>query len=251
MSRIGRFIAGLCTAAGLFLLASTIAAAAADELTGRVVAVADGDTFTLLTANKEQIRVRLTEIDAPESDQPWGRRAKEALSSLVSSETARVVTAGRDQYGRTLGRVYVAGKDVNAEMLRNGSAWAYGQYLTDTTLLAIQKQAQSAHRGLWSLSMQDRVPPWDWRHDGPRKGVSYSVDLPQAAIRSAALRRAPPRDPPDYSIAPSQVADQQCNGKRFCRQMTSCAEARFYFKVCQVHSLDGDNDGIPCEIMCR
>jgi len=248
MSRIKRLVARLCTAAGLLLLASTIAAAAAPELTGRVVAVADGDTFTLLTDNKEQIRVRLTEIDAPESDQPWGQRAKQALSSLVLSQAVRVVTAGRDQYGRTLGRVYVAGQDVNAEMLRTGSAWAYGQYLTDTSLLGIQEQAQIDHRGLWSLSMQDRVPPWEWRHDGPRKGVTYTVDLPQAAHP---LRRDPPRAPPDYSIAPSQVADQQCNGKRFCRQMTSCAEARFYFKVCQVHSLDGDNDGIPCENLCR
>src|SRR5712675_1238258 len=218
MSRIGRFVARLCTAAGLFLLASTIAAAAAPELNGRVVAVADGDTFTLLTDNKEQIRVRLTEIDAPESDQPWGQRAKQALSSLVLSQAVRVVTAGRDQYGRTLGRVFVAGQDVNAEMLRTGSAWAYGQYLTDTSLLGIQEQAQIDHRGLWSLSMQDRVPPWEWRHDGPRKGITYTVDLPQAAHP---LRRDPPRDRPDYSIAPSQVADQQCNGKRFCRQMTS------------------------------
>ncbi|MEA2824896.1 MAG: hypothetical protein QOF03_1378 [Alphaproteobacteria bacterium] len=243
MTTIGRHIGGLCAAAGLFLLAGTITAVSAPELTGRVVAVADGDTFTLLTDNKEQIRVRLTEIDAPESDQPWGQRAKEALSSLVLSQAVRVVTAGRDQYGRTLGRVYVAGQDVNAEMLRTGSAWAYGQYLTDTSLLGVQKQAQVAHRGLWSLSMQDRVPPWDWRHDGPRKGVTYTVDLPRSAH--------PSRDPPDYSVAPSQLADRQCNGKRFCRQMTSCAEALFYFKVCQVHSLDGDNDGIPCEIMCR
>ena len=248
MTRVGRHITRLCTVAGLLLLASMIAVAAAAELAGRVVAVADGDTFTMLTDNKEQIRVRLAEIDAPESDQPWGQRAKEALSSLVSSQAVRVVTVGLDQYGRTLGRVYVGGKDVNAEMLRTGSAWAYGQYLTDKSLLEIQKQAQVAHRGLWSLAMQDRVPPWDWRHDGPRKGVTYTVDLPQAVHP---LRRDPPRDPPDYSTAPSPVVDRQCNGKRFCRQMTSCAEAFFYFKVCQVRSLDGDNDGIPCEIMCR
>jgi endonuclease YncB( thermonuclease family) len=235
MSGIGRYAARLCTAVGLFLLASTIAVASAAELTGRVVAVADGDTFTLLTDNKEEIRVRLTEIDAPEKDQPWGERAKEALSSLVSSQTVRVVTAGQDQYGRTLGRVYVAGKDVNAEMLRTGSAWAYSQYLTDTSLLGIQNQAQIDHRGLWSLSMQDRVPPWDWRHDGSRKAVTYAIDAP---------RRSP-------NARVSTVVDQQCNGKRFCRQMTSCAEARFYLNVCRVQSLDGDSDGTPCENLCR
>jgi endonuclease YncB( thermonuclease family) len=203
-------------------------------LTGRVVAVADGDTFTLLTDNKERIRVRLTEIDAPESDQPWGQRAKQALSSLVSSEAVRVVTAGKDQYGRTLGRVYVAGKDVNAQMLRTGSAWAYSQYLTDRSLLGIQKQAQIAHRGLWSLSMQDRVPPWDWRHGG-RNEVTYAIDAPHV--------------PPNGRV--STVVDQRCNGKRFCRQMSSCAEARFYLKVCRVQSLDGDSDGTPCENLCQ
>src|SRR4051794_8087798 len=101
------------------------------EMTGRVVGITDGDTITVLKDANEQVRVRLTEIDAPEKGQPWGARAKDALSALVFSQTVRVVDSGKDQYGRTLGRVYVGTKDVNAEMVRSGSAWAYRQYLTD------------------------------------------------------------------------------------------------------------------------
>jgi len=202
-----------------------IAVANASELIGRVVGVTDGDTLTVLTDAKEQVRVRLTEIDAPESNQPWGQRAKQELSSLVFSETVHVIYAGKDQYGRTLGRVYVGGRDVNAEMVRTGSAWAYRQYLTDRSFLSLEEEARAAKRGLWSMSAQQTVAPWEWRNGGRQNA-------------------------PAASVAPMQ-SDQQCGAKRVCRQMTSCAEARFYLNVCGVRSLDGDHDGIPCENFCR
>ena len=59
------------------------APAMSSELQGRVVAIADGDTFMLLTTDKQQIRIRLAEIDTPESGQPYGNRAKQALSQPV------------------------------------------------------------------------------------------------------------------------------------------------------------------------
>jgi len=64
--------------------------AMSSELQGRVVSIADGDTFTLLTADKQQIRIRLAEIDTPESGQPYGNRAKQALSQLVFGKDVRV-----------------------------------------------------------------------------------------------------------------------------------------------------------------
>ena len=41
-----------------------------------------------------------------------------------------------------------------------------------------------------------------------------------------------------------------CGGKRYCRQMRDCAEARHYFEDCGLLRLDGDHDGIPCETLC-
>jgi endonuclease YncB( thermonuclease family) len=215
--------ARLCAAglAGL-LLAHTIASANAGELNGRVIALADGDTLTLLGADKKEVRVRLEGIDAPETGQAWGMRAKEMLAGLVLSKTVRIVTSGRDDYGRTLGRVYAGGIYVNAEMVRTGSAWAYRQYLTDASLLKVEQQARNAKRGLWSLSFDETMPPWEWRHG--------------AAVSTRVV--GPP-------------ARGQCAPKRYCREMSSCAEARFYLNVCGVRSLDGDHDGTPCETLCR
>ena len=198
MTKTRRHVARAYTAAVLFFFAGMIGVASAAELSGRVVAVADGDTFTLLTDTKEQIRVRLLEIDAPESAQPWGRQAKDALSALVFQQQVRVVSTGLDQYGRTLGRVYVAGKDVNAEMLRTGSAWAYRQYLTDASLIGIEGEARAAKRGLWSLSMQDTESPWECvvMRGRPRWSIP-STRRPRSRHRVVMRRRArrplPPR----------------------------------------------------------
>ena len=66
-------------------------ASLAADLTGKVVSIADGDTFTLLTPQKEQVKIRLAEIDAPESGQPYGNRSKQALSEMVLGKEVRVV----------------------------------------------------------------------------------------------------------------------------------------------------------------
>ena len=57
--------------------------ASAETLPGRVVGVADGDTITVLGANREQHKIRLGAIDAPKKAQPFGQRSKESLSALV------------------------------------------------------------------------------------------------------------------------------------------------------------------------
>lgn len=76
------------------LLALTVQA---EPLTGRVVGVADGDTFTLLAAGNQQVKVRLARIDAPESSQPYGQKAKQALSALAFGQEARIESSGPDR----------------------------------------------------------------------------------------------------------------------------------------------------------
>ncbi|HWX50526.1 MAG TPA: thermonuclease family protein [Roseomonas sp.] len=68
-----------------------------------------------------------------------------------------------DRYGRTVGRVWVGGTDVNAEMVRRGAAWVHRRYSRDPALLVLEQEAQQARRGLWALPEAERVPPWDWR----------------------------------------------------------------------------------------
>lgn len=151
------------------LIGAGCSATTATDLSGRVVKVADGDTFSLRAGDGTLVRVRLAEIDAPEQDQPYGRRSRQALAALVSGENVRIVVQDTDSYGRTVGRPYVGDIDVCAEMVRTGSAWAYKKHLTDRALLTFEEDARDARRGLWSLPEAERVPPWQWRWQDRQK----------------------------------------------------------------------------------
>lgn len=146
-------------AAGLALAASCSASA---DFSGKVVAVSDGDTITVLRLRK-QVKVRLVEIDAPERAQPYGNRSKQALAGLVRGQEVRVVEQGKDRYQRTLGRVYRGDLDINAEQVRQGMAWVFRRYATDDSLYPIEAEARERRRGLWRDDAP--VPPWEWRQD--------------------------------------------------------------------------------------
>jgi|GEM_PF-621471 len=162
-SRICREAARLCRGSLVFLagiLLAVSASAVATEMTGRVVSVADSDTLTVLH-DRKPVRVRLTEIDAPERGQPFGRRSTQSLRGMCANTVARVQIAGTDRYQRTLGRVWCGGLDTSAEQVRRGMAWVYDQYVTDQDLYAVQKTARLTGRGLWAEPAP--VPPWLWR----------------------------------------------------------------------------------------
>lgn len=136
------------------------AAVWADPLVGQVISISDGDTITVLV-NREQVKVRLVEIDAPEKVQAFGNRSKQSLSDMCFDKEAQVQDKGKDRYGRTLGRVYCNGTDANAEQIRQGMAWVYDKYVTDHSLYRLQDEARAAKRGLWADP--NPVPPWEWR----------------------------------------------------------------------------------------
>src|SRR5687767_14175025 len=108
------------------------------DFTGQVVKVSDGDTLTVLVA-KQQIRVRLESIDAPESKQPFGRRSQQSLAGLCVAKTASVKDTGKDRYGRTIGWVVCDGVDANSEQVRRGMAWVSVKYAAaDSRLYSIE-----------------------------------------------------------------------------------------------------------------
>ena len=89
---------GRISAVSLIVLSALLASTAcADTLTGRVAGVADGDTITLLDADRQQHKIRLQGIDAPERAQPYGQRSKESLSRLVFNKEVRVDWTKRDR----------------------------------------------------------------------------------------------------------------------------------------------------------
>lgn len=206
--------------------------ASAESIDCRVIGIADGDTFSCLVANRDQVRVRLAEIDAPESGQPYGSHARQALSGFIFGKDVTLIVQDRDRYGRTVARVMVANVDVNSEMVRSGAAWAYREYLKDRTLLNLEAVAKEFKRGLWSLPKAEQKAPWEWRK-------TKSSVLSQQAT----------------SIQPVPTANSSggftCSVIKSCRQMSGCAEARFQLQQCRNPRIDGDRDGIPCEAICR
>lgn len=141
----------------------------ADELRGRVVAIADGDTLTLLDAGKKQYSIRLNGIDAPETGQAFSQVAKANLSTLVFGHDVVVVWSKVDDYGRLVGTVLRGTLNANLEQLRAGLAWYFRRYEADVApenrplYAAAEAEAKSARRGLW----QDATPtaPWTFRGD--------------------------------------------------------------------------------------
>lgn len=113
---------GIITAILLSLVFSVLASA--ETLTGKVVHIADGDTFTLLVG-KKQHRIRLHGIDAPETKggQPYSQKSKDYLASMIVVRTVTVDVRDTDRYGRYIGVVSTSSvKDVKLEMLKAGMA---------------------------------------------------------------------------------------------------------------------------------
>lgn len=77
----------------------------AKELIGQVVKVIDGDTIIILDANKEQLKIRLSGIDAPEKNQAFGNVSKQSLSEMVVGRQVKVAYNKRGRYGRIIGKV--------------------------------------------------------------------------------------------------------------------------------------------------
>ena len=140
------------------LLLTLIPPTSALALIVKVVSIHDGDTITVLSG-KEQTKVRLYGIDAPEKKQDYGQRSKQFLASLVAGQVVEVEPKGKDRYKRTLGIIHFKGQDINAQMVSNGYAWAYVKY--SRIYVDQEKLARENKRGLWQSS--NPTPPWEWR----------------------------------------------------------------------------------------
>lgn len=156
--------------------------ASASTLVGKVVGVTDGDTVTVLDEQRQQHKIRLAGIDAPEKRQAFGQRSKEALSDTLFGKTVSVEWDKRDRYGRIVGKIVVDARDVNLGQVKAGLAWWYQKYSAEQSVAdrKLYEQAEVDARwkrlGLWSEP--DPTPPWDWR----KFKVSSKAELDSSAM---------------------------------------------------------------------
>ncbi|MGB0587873.1 MAG: thermonuclease family protein [Limisphaerales bacterium] len=163
----------LLTALSLLITCSAFAF----EFNGKVIAVADGDTVTVLYNGNQQHKIRLLHIDCPESTQPFGTKAKTTLSGKIFGKTVTVKWTEMDKYKRILGDIYFGKRWINQEMVQEGMAWHYKFFSKDATIAAAETKAKASKLGVWSQA--NPVAPWDFRRGGgasnrgpPEKGTA-------------------------------------------------------------------------------
>lgn len=142
----------------------------------KVVGIADGDTLTLLV-DRQPLKIRLANVDAPEKAQAFGQRSKQSLSELCWGKDATYSAQTRDRYGRTVAVVRCNGVEANRAQVERGMVWVYEQYNRDRNLPALQAAARNAHRGLWAE--KSPLPPWTFRHGG---GVSKIQNISDCQV---------------------------------------------------------------------
>ena len=134
----------------------------AEEFSGSVIGVIDGDTIEVLNGHHAE-RIRLRGIDCPEKGQTYGQKAKQAASALAFGKDVTIQTHGYDKYTRTLGDVLLPdGMNLNQELVKQGWCWWYRKYAPrDTVLEGLEHEARAGRKGLWADPQP--VPPWEWR----------------------------------------------------------------------------------------
>lgn len=150
----------------ILLLFPVILLSSKNDIQGKVVKVADGDTITILDSENKQIKIRLYGIDAPEKTQDFGKVSREYLAELVAGKTVNVTVLDTDRYGRSVGRIKVDDKEVAEEMLKSGLAWLYTAYCKIPECerwKELETRAKTAKIGLWSNPTAQE--PWKWRKE--------------------------------------------------------------------------------------
>ena len=146
----------------LFFIVSL--SAFAEDFSGQVVGIIDGDTIEVMHLGKAE-RVRLHGVDCPEMGQPFGERARKYTSTHTLRKNVTVIVSDTDKDGQTVGQVILPDmSNLNIVMISAGLAWWHETYAPeDKILMDVQKSAKAAKRGLWTDP--DPVPPWEWKKE--------------------------------------------------------------------------------------
>lgn len=134
-----------------------------EEFEGRVVSVSDGDTISVMKSGSA-VKIRLNGIDAPESSQAFGQKAKQFTSDACFGLSVKVLVRDTDWYGRLVADIVLpTGQILNQMLVASGFAWHYTQYSQDPVLTQLEILAKKARNGLWSDP--DPVAPWLFRRE--------------------------------------------------------------------------------------
>ncbi|MBD2232913.1 thermonuclease family protein [Phormidium tenue] len=217
---------------------NTHQAAAKTLPTATVVSTGDGDTLRV-QGQDGPVTIRLACVDAPESNQAFGPEATLRLQQLVSTgQPVEVRAIERDRYGRTVAEIYSGGQSVGLQLVREGYAVVYEQYISGCAATAddyrqAESAARNARRNFWS--QPNPTLPWDFRRGG-------SSPTPTAPPPIATPSPVTP-SPTTGSLPACVSSDCDCGDFATWEQ----AQAVLNASPGDPHGLDGDSDGVACE----
>lgn len=147
---------------GLFFWTCSAALFAADL--PEIVTFYDGDTVKIRDAS-DTYKLRITDIDAPERNQQYGKTARRALIKLCKNADIQLQLTGIDRYQRKLGKMSCNQQDVSSFMVKDGHAWFNARYSNNGMLAQAEQSARAQGLGLWKN--KHPTPPWQWRKNHP------------------------------------------------------------------------------------
>lgn len=213
----------------LFLAFIPTLSVAAENISGTVISVSDGDTIRVKTSTVIKT-IRLACIDAPEtSQQPWGNESTATLKQLLPiGQVVTLEPVDTDKYNRLVAEVLIGDRNINVNMVEEGKAVVYLRYLKNcvkhqNSFIQAEKSAKEKSLGFWS--QPDPQMPWDFRR----------------AVRSLEIsaQKTSGCDPayPDVCI-PKYPPDLNCS---------DITERNFKTLPPDPHGFDRNHNGIGCE----
>ena len=163
-----------------------------DRFPIEITRVVDGDGFEarVLDGSDRMIDVRLYAIDAPESDQTYGRESMNHLRQLAQDGRFWLEVKGEDPNGRTVGVVYKDSFDcsrtLNYLMVSSGWAYWYSHYEHGEDELGLRASEASAYMegtGVWQKPDLER--PWDFKERKRQEAEALAEEARQAALEQA------------------------------------------------------------------
>jgi len=145
----------------LACFAGTISSVLANDITGKVVSVIDGNTVEITSSTQEKHKVILVGIDCPEIGQQFGAEAKKFTEKILLNKDVTVSFTGKDRWGNQLAIVKIKGtRDARVDILKEGLAWT-AEKNPDPDLDTYRSNAQEKGKGLWKE--ENPTPPWTYR----------------------------------------------------------------------------------------
>lgn len=199
-----------------------------DNVEYKVENVIDWDSINI-SYLWNKLKLRLIWINTPEvytKKECYWDEAKKYLENLIEWKIIKLrfdSTQGQtDKYWRLLWYVFFNWENINNKLIENWYAWEYTYTKTYKYQELFKKSEEKAKNKL----------KWLWKPETCNWEI-LEIKKEESEINNDTLK------------------SHSCWEKKYCTQMISCEEAKYYLNSCSLNRLDADKDWIPCESLCK